>query len=302
VLTELLKPGPSDKGYGVELPFSESWTNSSWTATIDGVTLTEQPEVLARQGLAANVPLILGSAHNAGTSIASECSTCRKYLHMTMRERQYMKWVDDNFPKPWSEQLLKIYSVDRDKPFWAAAKALTDYVFKCPTDRAAQFLTQPGGSANVFVYNFDVNPVGPYARPEDAYGGNGDPCEAGSQGVALGSDLAFFLNEHHSLSTQYEKDLSSEMSQYFRNFAWSGDPNIFPDWIHQRRVELTRWPAFENQTHQKLWIGMPSAGNITVRNITKGVSCDLWNAYWKAGEPIPGMSATVDATFPHVYI
>merc|ERR1712232_547029 len=109
---------------------------------------------------------------------------------------------------------------------------------------------------------------------------------AGSQGVAIGSDALFFLKARSRLATTYEKDIATALLQYVRNFAWSGDPNVFPPWLRQN-LSLKRWPAYENQTHLKLWIAPPAQGNITVQNDTRGLRCPVWDSYWNAGEPLP---------------
>lgn len=286
-LANFLAYHPSNKGYVGELPFPSGWGNESWTATIDGVTLTARADALARQGKAAKVPVILGSSHNAGTAIATECRTCKRYIPMTLGENRFVRWAKGNFPEQWSAAVLSTYPLDHHTPFWAASSALTDYIFKCPTQRAARVLSQASAPA-VFEYNFVIDPVGVKVRPTDNYGYRGTPCSPGSQGVAVGFDVLFFLNggETKSLATQYEKDTALKLLQYLRNFAWSGDPNVSPP--QTKKMPLQHWPAFSNQTHQKLWIGPPAQGNISVQNDTRGLSCSLWQRYWDAGEPLPG--------------
>lgn len=208
---------------------------------------------------------------------------------MTLSEKGYHKWLLDNFPPQLVSDLLSTYSVNHSKPFWAAAEALTDYVFKCPTSRAARYLTRTSGGPQIFEYNFELDPVGPTPRPTQyGYKGpiKGSPCSPGSQGVAINYDAMFFMSAPRFLATGYEKDTSSQLLTYLRNFAWSGNPNIFPP--RAKNTTLTVWPEHRNKTHQKLWIGPPSQGNITVKQDTKGLNCILWNAYLLDGEPLPG--------------
>lgn len=197
--------------------------------------------------------------------------------------------MEENFPEPWDSKLLQAYPLHEYKPFWAAASALTDYVFKCPTQHAASLLGNRTG-LQVFEYNFILDPVGPRVRPQHTYGGwtyKGDPCGAGRQGVAIGFDVMFFLKSMSIASTQYEKDTAAALLQYLRNFAWSGDPNVYPPHV-QVKTTLPHWPALTRGSHQKLWIGPPSQGNITVQNDTRGLKCNLWQDYFRAGEPMPG--------------
>jgi carboxylesterase type B len=299
VLTEFLQVGQADKGYmGQALPFPNGWINSSWTATIDGVTLTAPADLLARQGKAMEIPVILGSAHDAGTSIATQCRTCRHYIPMTMGEKQYGRWLRNNFPEPWSAKVLEAYSLDERKPFWSVAHALTDYGFKCPTYRASNFLAQRS-KAEIFVYNFHVDPVGPKVRPE-VMEMPSSPCTEGSQGVSLGSDVLFFMDVRNRMATTNERLLASALSQYLRNFAWSGQPNTFPP--HVKTTPLIRWPAYDDSTRLKLWIGSAWEGNITVKNISEGMSCDLWDAYWKSGEPSQESDVALDASPENLFI
>jgi carboxylesterase type B len=299
ILSDFLAFRPAHKGYSGELPFPNGWSNATWAPTIDGVTLTAPADVLARQGHAAKVPVILGSSHNAGTSIATKCRTCRHYLPMTMGENAYMKWTQENFPEPWATKLHGTYTLDKYKPFWAAATALTDYAFKCPTQRAARFLTRPSGP-EVFEYNFIVDPVGANVRPSDysyGYASTGTPCTAGRQGVAIGFDVMFFLMSPGYLATEYEKNTASALLAYLRNFAWSGNPNSFPP--RTAKTDVPHWPVYRNHTGQKLWIGQPSQGNITVQNETRGLHCDMWLEYWSQGEPLPtdGVSTSHASTY-----
>lgn len=141
-------------GFVGELPFPDGWSNASWTPTIDGVTLTDAAHKSARRGDVVRVPVIMGSSGDAGGSVAKMSRTSKKFLPMTLPERKYYEWAEANFPHPWSQRLLETYSVNKSKPFWAAVRALSDYVFKCPTYKAALNLAQLSTMSTVFLYNF----------------------------------------------------------------------------------------------------------------------------------------------------
>ena len=227
--------------------------------------------MLNKGGEIARVPVMLGSSDNAGTSVATECPTCNEvFLPMTLEEQPYYHWVARNFPDI-RDKLLQQYSLDKYKPFWAASKALTDFIFKCPTHAAAEILAGPKVNVPVYLYNFDVTPVGSGFW----YEADGTPCAAGTQGVNLGSEVGFFLNHRKELATDYEMKLARALSIYVRNFAWSGDPNIPPP-TTAPTPQLVRWKPFTSSEQLKLWIGMPVEGNITVRAGDTGLSCDLW--------------------------
>jgi carboxylesterase type B len=259
-----------------QLPNPTNWQSFSWAPTIDGVILTGTSQDLARQGKLHKVPIMLGSSNDAGTAVATWCRTCHERVAMTLREQQYNNWAELNFPEPWASRILETYSLREFKPFWAVSHALTDFVYKCPTFRAAELLLKPANNVSLFLYNFAIDPVGSELRHDD-------PCSPGNQGTNLGSDLPFFLFTTKLLATDYEKDAARVLSHYIRNFAWSGDPNLFPP--NTRKLQLPEWPLLHNLTRDKLWIGMPKDGNISVRRVASGLKCSLWNDYWNAGEP-----------------
>jgi hypothetical protein len=54
-----------------------------------------------------------------------------------------------------------------------------------------------------------------------------------------------------------ELRLADAMWRYWRNFAWSGDPNMPPPWAtHEPKTQaLVAWPAFDNATEANLVLG-----------------------------------------------
>merc|ERR550537_1453488 len=125
-----------------------------------------------------------------------------------MGEHSYYTWAERNFPESWAKEVIASYPLTNNTPFWAASGALTDYIFKCPTQRASRYLTTTSGPS-VFEYNFIVDPVGSALRPA-AWGYHGDPCTAGRQGVGILFDVMFFLNFPRGLATDYEKAIAAQ--------------------------------------------------------------------------------------------
>jgi carboxylesterase type B len=261
------------------MPFPDGWKNSSFTPTVDGKVLVDDPAVLARQGHAAQVPVLLGCDKNEGVAFVTHCPTCSAYLKETMSENQYVKWVQRNFAQPWVDKLLKRYSTDEFTPFFAAAQATGDLVVRCPTHRAARFLQKPSG-ASIFLYRYTHEPLSRKLH-------SGNLCAAGAQGAFHGSEIPFFFHVPEFLQTRHEEELGRTMVHYLRNFAWSGDPNIFPPHSHDVKVDLPVWPPFLNVTEAAMNLGTLPDGKLMITYGQLSAECWLMDAYVDAGQPVP---------------
>jgi len=208
---------------------------------------------------------------------------------MSISARQYNSWARRNFPAPWDGHVLSSYTTESFTPFFAASQAVGDLVVRCPTRRAARVLTADRGR-RVYLYSFDHAPVS-YKLTD------GGPCAPGAQGAFHGSEIPFVFHVADFMMTPPESRLADAAWRYWRNFAWSGDPNQGPPWAaaDPKDAALVTWPRFDNSSEANLVLGTPPDGYL--HNQTKHGDptyrphCGLWDDYHKSGEPPPSEDA-----------
>ena len=282
----------ANKAWSKGLPWPDGWVNSSWAPTRDGVNVPIDVEAALRDGGAASIPMLIGSNLNEGVGFVSTCRTCDDYLQMTIDAQRYLKWTRHNFPPPWAARVAAAYSLDDYTPFWAAAHAVGDLVVHCPTRRAAVALAAREGSnatgsnTSVFVYSFTHAPIS--MRLSD-----GGPCAAGGQGAFHGAEIPFVFAVEKFLKTPHERNLAHATWRYFRNFAYSGDPSVPPPWARLDNATSVPWPRFDNASYTRMLLGTRPDGTLRTQSGERARDdrCDLWDAYWAAGEPAPAARA-----------
>ena len=243
--------------------------------------------------------MLIGSNLNEGVGFVSTCRTCDDYLQMTIDAQRYLKWTRHNFPPPWAARVAAAYSLDDYTPFWAAAHAVGDLVVHCPTRRAAVALAARDGSnatgsnTSVFVYSFTHAPIS--MRLSD-----GGPCAAGGQGAFHGAEIPFVFAVEKFLKTPHERNLARATWRYFRNFAYSGDPSVPPPWARLDNATSVPWPRFDNASYTRMLLGTRPDGTLRTQSGERARDdrCDLWDAYWAAGEPAPAARAWPAAARP----
>eukprot|EP01062_Namystynia_karyoxenos_P026954 TRINITY_DN2079_c0_g2_i1.p1 TRINITY_DN2079_c0_g2~~TRINITY_DN2079_c0_g2_i1.p1 ORF type:complete len:645 (+),score=159.96 TRINITY_DN2079_c0_g2_i1:61-1995(+) len=265
---------------------SDGWGNATWAPNIDGVVLPEEPIRALEGGRTHAVPVLLGTNRNEGVAFASSCRTCPGYLSMTISEAQYVNWTRSNFPEPWASRILAQYSYEKHPlPFWAAAAAVGDYVVRCPVRRAARLLAARQNAT--FVYAWTHTPVSRQLT-------GGGPCAEGGQGAFHGAEVPFVFHSNHFFKTPAEVKLADVVSRYWRNFAYSGDPNAAPPTAlgDPKGSLLTAWPRYQPPTQsdtssdQELQLGTEPDGKVEVVVGVRSSYCGLWRDYAAAGEPV----------------
>merc|ERR1712224_402956 len=89
-----------------------------------------------------------------------------------------------------------------------------DWIVSCPTRRAVRYLALNSHDHPAYIYYFNQTPTFTVNEGSTKW-----------LGAFHGADVPFFWNDVWELDTQIELNISSIMSIYITNFAWSGDPN-----------------------------------------------------------------------------
>ncbi|KAA0150047.1 hypothetical protein FNF29_05488 [Cafeteria roenbergensis] len=219
-----------------------------WAPTIDGVDLTDFPEVLAAAGKIHDVPTLLGSNADEGT----EFSRAPKDLNAT----GYMPYLEQRFSKPIADKVAPYYPPeDYTNPWWAETHIIGDGLLSCPTRRSSRWMAQaPGRKSPVFTYFYEH-----VLEAVELFVPN--------KGCFHGSELAMVYHFDLMLWSDDENHLADRFVRYWTRFAANGDPNGAQD---------PAWPAYDPSQDVILAINTGANGTVPTANIKKEV-CDVWD-------------------------
>jgi carboxylesterase type B len=218
-----------------------------WAPTIDGVELSESPQILGARGLFnKDVDIVLGTNKDEASTFLSMIPHDATVAVMNEKVHEQIGSL--------APGALELYPVAEYKnPWWAAIDIFTDGMFTCPARRMALNVVKHGGkSARLYFMTWELL----LARFDEWLG------------VFHGNELAFVFRDALAVTPGVERALMEAVSTYWTQIAVKGDPNQapFPD-----------WPAFnaEDQAHLDInpfsLAGMPMAGERARR-------CDWWDA------------------------
>jgi len=289
------------------MPHMDTIDKSLWAPVIDGVELSGIPSELMKQGKSAQVPILLGTNRDEGSTFTGnqtgygdgEFTADSFYYHWLyspeqaggypgaiQTESQFTAWAAQMFDEDVATDLAKLYAPmttqtgDVSPPpvnwWWSIAQVIGDFVLTCPARRAATAYANHGQPA--FMYHFSHT-------PERSI--NQDNTQL--YGAFHGSEVPFVFYDQFELNAQ-EQNLSMAMVQYWVNFAWNGDPNIAPP-NQANPPTLPKFPRFDvtddmyavlgdlPMTHSEIVrSGLKGLGsNVTIVSHLKKVRCDYWD-------------------------
>lgn len=222
-----------------------------WSPVIDGVELTEQPQVLAAAGkLKPGVSALLGTNRDEGT----------EFVHFPLNGSQldFDAYAAANVPG-YGEQVVARYPL-ADYPqttyaspgWWAASHILGDSQMSCAARRTARWIEAAGGTPFLYFLTHKLAVV--------------DAVEFKSKkplGVFHGTDLLFVF-KLGILLTADEKALADVVIGYWTSFAANGVPTS-PGQV--------AWPQYTATADQNLNIDLvPSLETRLKQDI-----CNFWD-------------------------
>jgi len=218
-----------------------------WAPTVDGVELTDLPEVLAAAGKIHDVPTLLGTNHDEGT----EFSRAPHDLNAST----YMAYLVQRFSKPIADAVAPLYPPgDYESAWWAETHIIGDGLMSCPARRSSRWMmAAPERKSPVFLYFYEhilevVSLFVPF------------------KGCFHGSELVMVYDVELGLWSEGERALGDLFVRYWTRFAVTGNPNGAAD---------PQWPAYDTAKDELLVLDI---GNATVATANiKDEVCDVWD-------------------------
>ncbi len=244
----------------IEAANTSGWVSQS-RITVDGWVLPEQPGNIYTAGRQANVPLLLGFMANEGHELLP--------MNADLSAEALRNYAVQVSNAAMADELLSLYSAQvKQSPGMAQREIMTDLIMAYGMHSWARAQQKLG--APVYHYYFAHTP--PAFRlywPE-----NPDlhlPGGPRSAGAYHSGDLAYvFGNTHHVGLDWHQEDhnLSAIITQYWSNFAKTGDPNA---------NGLPNWPLYDPE-QQKTMVLEPQP---QVSNGARRAQIALWDRYFQ---------------------
>ena len=143
--------------------------------------------------------------------------------------------------------------------WWSASFLIGDMLMDCAARRTARWLSaRPGGnrSAPTFLYHFERK-----LALTDAV----EAVKRAPYGVFHGSELAFVFHIEETLLEASERDLATQMGDFWTQFAKTGRP-----------ADESTWPAYTKANDLSLRLNTGSS--IALPGL-KSDLCDFWDAF-----------------------
>jgi para-nitrobenzyl esterase len=179
---------------------------------VDGWSLPEDVYTIYAKGKQNDVPVLIGSNADEGTMFTPAAA------NLASLKQQAQRYGAD------AETFLKLYPAATDAEAWRAqANAMRDMVFGWEMRTWARMQTKTGKS-KVYLYFFSRVPPGPVSARLGAF---------------HSAEIAYVFHNTHRPGRVFEEvdhKLADVMSQYWVNFAATGNPN---------GKDLPEWPAFD---------------------------------------------------------
>eukprot|EP00041_Stephanoeca_diplocostata_P012031 m.200071 g.200071 ORF g.200071 m.200071 type:complete len:553 (+) comp18779_c0_seq1:122-1780(+) len=201
----------------------------NWAPVVDNVEFSAPGPELARQGLAHDVPVIMGTNRDEGTMFID--------LRHNATEAEYLASAQTTFGTEIGSALVQQYPISKyaakdgaSAAWWALSHAWGDAFMACPARRSMQWLAQsPGRKSPQFFYFFDYELS--VLKVLDA-------VKKGPYGVCHASELGLVFRVDELLVTKSERHLADTVVGLWQTFARDGAPTS-PQYP---------WPAYATTT------------------------------------------------------
>jgi carboxylesterase type B len=234
-----------------------------WTPNIDGPggQFPMAPLVAFKQGLAAKVPVIMGTVQNEGNIFVYE-------IVQHIDDVEYAAILVGLFG-------LRAYEVWQQYPpssilgdqFQLASRLVTDFVFECSTRHAMHSLADGNGD-NAWLYRFNQM----LSFSKWAWGANFPECW---DEVCHGEELPYIFNPIRFVPpanfTAEERALSALMQTFWSNMAIAGNPN-------QPSAPLA-WPSIRSKGKSSD-VEMLFKGTVSKPDVYNQAHCDFWSSFY----------------------
>jgi para-nitrobenzyl esterase len=222
----------------------------------DGYVLPAATDEIFASRKYIDVPSLIGSNSDEGSNFP------------TMKTLAAFREDANKTFGPLAEEFLKAYPAnDDDQAVRASAASIRDMRLYWPSMQWAEAQARTGQS-KVYYYYFAYHPPAP---ANEIYVEN----LGKNLGAYHGAELAYVFGNYIPRKftwTDADRELTRKVSQYWINFAKSGDPN---------GPGLPQWPAFNPSTNSVLYIDK----TITTGPVPNQKNYDMWNSFaakWKA--------------------
>ena len=215
---------------------------AAWLPVVDGFNIPDQPGNLLAAGTFAKVPIILGANKNEGTIFFK--------IGLTVtNDADYLTVVESIFPGAGAKVVAQYPSSSFPTAGDAAADAIGDGLFVCPTRRSARGFAK--GGAPTYHYEF-THPV--------------DTAIFQGLGAFHSSEVPFiFQNPYLGFMLSGEEvNLSKTMVGYWFGLAKGGDPN---------GGTALPWPKYDPMAEQTMVLDLAPT---TTTGLKKAL-CDFWD-------------------------
>eukprot|EP00045_Choanoeca_perplexa_P006117 m.51991 g.51991 ORF g.51991 m.51991 type:complete len:548 (+) comp13472_c0_seq1:114-1757(+) len=232
----------------------------SWAPIIDGVELTTTPSKLWEQGKINPVTgILLGTVQDEGTEFL-------EYIHYKDNASAYNTWLPKRFQGQMIEAVNKTYPVTIDtSAFFSANRVFTDALMACPARRGADWATKQG--IEVYLYHFThlvflINLAEPSWR------------------IGHSSEVPFVWHDGETLLGPGELAFGTAITNYWTNFAATGNPNTPSALNPAGTVPDVAWDAYDPSKHSYLNLNLTMSMQDDYIGSTY---CDFWDGWYNQG-------------------